>query len=171
MPWGLYEFIRMPFGLHGTAATFQQVIEKILAAYTRYAVAYIDNIVIFTRTWAQHVEGLRAVLTKLRKAGLTANPKKCALAQQQTKYLGFLVGQETIQLLADKVEAIREFQPSQMLRQLWSFLGLVIYYRLFVPQFSKLAAPLSDALRGPHRKGIKWTEEMARSFQRLKKAL
>ncbi|KYO47105.1 hypothetical protein Y1Q_0014015 [Alligator mississippiensis] len=73
-PWGLYEFIRMPFGLHGTAATFQRLMDQILAAHAEYAAAYIDDIVIYSWTWEQHKNAFRAILTELRCAGLTANP-------------------------------------------------------------------------------------------------
>ncbi|KYO28763.1 hypothetical protein Y1Q_0004424 [Alligator mississippiensis] len=89
-PWGLYEFVRMPFGLHGTAATFQRLMDQILAPHAEYVAAYIDDIIIYTRTWEQHKSSLRAILTELRRTGLTANPQKCALAQKETKYLGFL---------------------------------------------------------------------------------
>lgn len=170
-PWGLYKFVRMPFGLHGTAATFQRLMECILAPQTEYADAYIDDIVIFTQSWTQHQQALVAVLTELRKTGLTANPQKCSIAQKQTKYLGFLVGQRTIRLLADKVQAVNKFQAPQTYKQLQSFLGLTNYYRRFVLQFPELAAPLSEALKGPCKKGTKWTGEMMRSFPLLKKAL
>ncbi|KYO45139.1 hypothetical protein Y1Q_0007428 [Alligator mississippiensis] len=103
--WGLYEFIRMPFGLHGAAATFQRLMDQILAPHAKYAAAYIDNIVIYSRTWEQHKSALRAILTELRHAGLTANPRKCVLAQKETKYLGFLVSRGTIKPLADKMDA------------------------------------------------------------------
>ncbi|XP_014453885.1 uncharacterized protein LOC106739017 [Alligator mississippiensis] len=79
-PWGLNEFFRMPFGLHGAAATFQRLMDQILAPHAEYVAAYIDDIVIYTRTWEQHKSALRAILTELRHAGLTANPQKCALA-------------------------------------------------------------------------------------------
>lgn len=89
--WGLYEFVRMSFGLHGAAVTCQHLTDQMLAPHSEYTAAYIDDIVVFIQTWAQHKRALRAVLTELRKTGLTANPKKCTLAQKQTKYLGFLV--------------------------------------------------------------------------------
>ncbi|KYO20669.1 hypothetical protein Y1Q_0012557 [Alligator mississippiensis] len=147
-PCGLYEFVRMPFGLHGAAATFQRLMDQILAPHAEYAAAYIDDIIVYTRTWEQHKSALRAILTELRHAGLTTNPRKCALVQKETKYLGFLFGRGTIKPLADKVEIIRNFTVPQDCRQLRSFLGLTNYYRRFVPHFAELAAPLSGALKG-----------------------
>ncbi|KYO38188.1 hypothetical protein Y1Q_0007296 [Alligator mississippiensis] len=170
-PWGLNEFIRMPFGLHGAAATFQRLMDQILAPHAEYAAAYIDDIVIYTRTWEQHKSTLRAILTELRHTGLTANPRKCALAQKETKYLGFLVGRGMIKPLADKVETIHNFTAPQDCRQLQSFLGLTNYYRRFVPHFAELPTPLSEALKGRKTGAVRWTREMAQSFERLKMAL
>lgn len=73
-PWGLYEFICMPFGLHGAAATFQCLMDQILAPHAEYAMAYIDDIVMFSQTWTQHKRALRAILSELWKTGMTANP-------------------------------------------------------------------------------------------------
>ncbi|KYO42279.1 hypothetical protein Y1Q_0022150 [Alligator mississippiensis] len=106
MPWSLYEFVRMPFGLHGAAATFQRLMDRLLAPHAGYAAAYIDNIIIYSPTWTHHKQAIRAVLSELRQAGLTANLQKCALAKRETKYLGFLVGRGTIRPLADKVETV-----------------------------------------------------------------
>ncbi|KYO27729.1 hypothetical protein Y1Q_0005283 [Alligator mississippiensis] len=91
-PWGLFKFTRMPFGLNGVAATFQRLMDNLLAPHAAYAVAYIDDIIIFSASWQQHLQDLRPVLGELRAAGLTANPKKCKLAGKETAYLGFQVG-------------------------------------------------------------------------------
>ncbi|KYO44938.1 hypothetical protein Y1Q_0023002 [Alligator mississippiensis] len=114
---------------------------------------------------------LWAVLTELRRIGLTTNPRKCSFAQKETKYLGFLVGRGTIKPLADKVEIIRNFTAPQDCRQLRSFLGLTNYYRRFVPHFAELAAPLSGALKGRKTGVDRWSEEMRQSFEKLKRAL
>lgn len=79
---------------------------------------------------------------------MTANPKKCTLRKSKTKYLGFPVGQEAIQPLADKVAVVREFHPPQTKGQIKSFLGLTSYYRCFIPHFTELATPLMDAIKG-----------------------
>ncbi|XP_014459060.1 uncharacterized protein LOC106737824 [Alligator mississippiensis] len=79
-PWGLFELIWMPFGLNGAAATFQRLMDTLLAPHVSYAAAYIDNIIIFTPSWHQHLEALRAILGELQAVCLTTNPKKCKLA-------------------------------------------------------------------------------------------
>ncbi|KYO45131.1 hypothetical protein Y1Q_0007420 [Alligator mississippiensis] len=170
-PWGLYEFVRMPFGLHEAAATFQRLMDRLLAPHAGYAAAYIDDIIIYSPTWAHHKQALRTILSELRQASLTANPQKCTLAKRETKYLGFLVGRGTIRPLADKVEMVRNFPATQNCRQLRSFLGLTNYYRRFVPYFAELTAPLMAALKGRRNGPVKWTEEMEQSFGKLKQAL
>lgn len=139
----------MPLGLHGDVATFQCLMDHVLALHAEYTATYINDIVIFKQYWAHHKQTLVVVLTELRKACLTVNPRKCAVAQRQTKYLRILVGQGTIKPLADKVEAVSKFQALQTCKQLQSFLGLTNYLPLVFPWFSELAAPLSEALKGP----------------------
>lgn len=105
-PWGLYKFKRMPFGLHGAAATFQWLTDWVLAPHQHYATAYIDDIIVYTNNWTQHLEALWAVLRELRSTGLMANPRTCVLGKAETKYLGFVVRQGRISPLTDKMEAI-----------------------------------------------------------------
>ncbi|KAJ1100791.1 hypothetical protein NDU88_005866, partial [Pleurodeles waltl] len=80
-PSGLYHFTVLPFGLHGAPATFQRLMDEILRPYRQHAAAYLDDIVIYSKTWAEHMSHLEAVLGALRKAQLTANPEKCRLGQ------------------------------------------------------------------------------------------
>lgn len=93
MPWGLFQFRRMPFRLHGAAALFQRLMDRILAPHQSYTSAYIYYIIIFSEDWVQPCHHLRAVLQELRHAGLTANSKKCALGREENHYLSFQVGQ------------------------------------------------------------------------------
>lgn len=87
IPQGLFHFTRMPFGLQWAAATFQRLMDKVLANHQDYAAAYINDVIICSQSWEQHVEDLEAVLGTLRQAGLTANPAKCALDLTQTQYI------------------------------------------------------------------------------------
>lgn len=104
----------MPFGLPGAAATFQRLINEVLAPQMQYASAYIADIVIYTKAWGQHLRALKAMLRELRAAGLMANLHKCTTAKRETKYLGFLVGHGTIRPLADKFQVIWDFvSPKQ----------------------------------------------------------
>lgn len=86
----------MPFGLHGAVATFQRLVDKLLQRHTAFAAAYIDDVVIFSRSWEENVGHLRQVLQTIQEAGLTMNPKKCKFGVRHTQYLGFVVGTEKL---------------------------------------------------------------------------
>lgn len=151
-PWDLYEFIWMLFGLHRAEAMFQCLMDHILASHAGYATAYIDDIVVFM--WARHKRSLWAVLSELWGVGMMVSSRKCALAQRQTKYLGFLVRLETMRPLANKVEAIYNFATPQNSKQLQFFLGLANYYRQFVPFLRTGGAPhgsLEKTTDGGHK--------------------
>ncbi len=88
-PFGLHQFVTLPFGLFGAPATFQRLMDKVLRPHSAYAAAYLDDIIIHSNDWQRHMEHLRAVLRALRVAGLTANPRKCAIGRVEVRYLGF----------------------------------------------------------------------------------
>lgn len=167
-PTGLYQFVRMPFGLHGAAATFQRLVDKLLTCHTSYAAAYIDDIIIFSQTWEEHLDHLGKVLAEIKRAGLTVNPEKCRLGVSQTQYLGFIVGKGQVRPVTSKVQGISEIPLPTCKKELQRFLGMVGYYRTFIPHFSQIAAPLTDCLRGKGKKLWNWTEQCTKAFQELK---
>lgn len=110
-PWGLFEFMQMTFGLHGAPTTFQLLMDHLLTPHMAYTEAYIDDIIIYSQSWDQHLWHLRAVLDEIQDMGMIANPRKCALSLRKTNYLGFRVGQGVIQPLASKIEVIENYRP------------------------------------------------------------
>lgn len=143
MPQGLWQFTKMPYGLHRAPATFQRLMNQVLAGMETFAAAYLDDIVICSTSWQQDCH-LAIVLGKIKEAGLTINPRKCAVAKQETQYLGYILGGGNIKTVQDKVEAIRARERPTTRKQVKSFLGLVGWYRHFIPDFCTRAAPLSD---------------------------
>ncbi|CAM4543042.1 unnamed protein product [Lepidochelys kempii] len=93
---GLYEFNVLPFGLRNAPATFQRLVDGLLAGLGEYAVAYLDDVAIFSDSWADHLEHLQKVLERIREAGLTVKAKKCQIGLNRVTYLGQQVGQGTI---------------------------------------------------------------------------
>ncbi|KAI3374507.1 hypothetical protein L3Q82_006322 [Scortum barcoo] len=106
-PQGLWQFTKMPFGLHGAPATFQRLMNKVLAGMHNFAAAYLDDIVIYSNSWQEHLSHVAKVLREIKKAGLTINQRKCAVAKRETQYLGYVLGGGVIKPVQDKVEAIR----------------------------------------------------------------
>ncbi|KAL0163484.1 hypothetical protein M9458_042880 [Cirrhinus mrigala] len=146
-PSGHWQYKFLPFGLHGAPATFQRLMDIVLRPHQSYAAAYIDDVVIHSEHWDEHLSHLRRVLTELRRSGLTANPRKCHLALSEAKYLGYQVGRDLIKPQPKKVEAVQAAPRPSTKTQVRAFLGLAGYYRSFIPNFSSIASPLTDLTR------------------------
>ena len=170
-PDGLFQYTVLPFGVHGAPATFQRLMDRVLRPHRNYAAAYLDDIVIHSTSWAMHLEHLNAVLGALRRAGLTANAKKCCVGLTETDYLGFTIGRGCVKPQTRKVERIQDWPRPATKKQTKAFLGLVAYYSKFVHNFSTIAGPLYELTRQrlPHH--VTWTEEAEQAFQALKRAL
>ena len=170
-PWGLFHFTVLPFGLHGAPAAFQRMMDEVLHGLSDFASAYLDDIVIHSTTWGDHLEHLKEVLDRLQSAGLTINASKCGFARAETEYLGFTVGKGTVKPQLQKVHAIENCPLPQTRKQLRSFIGMAGFYQRFIPHFSARAAPLTDRVgsRCPNR--VQWSEEAVAAFHDLRQAL
>ncbi|GKU10244.1 unnamed protein product, partial [Fusarium langsethiae] len=133
---GLYESLVMPFGLTGAPATFQRYINDALREYLDiFCTAYLDDILIYSRTREEHVEQLKMVLEKLRAAGLFANPAKCEFMVTETKFLGLIVGRYGIRMDPAKIETVKNWQTPTCLTDVQAFTGFANFYRRFIRDF------------------------------------
>lgn len=170
-PRGLFEFTVMPFGMKTAPATFQRMMtDKVLRGTKYLADAYIDDVEVDTMTFSEHIEALRETLQRLRENKLNARPSKCKIAMPTVRLLGHLVGRGTIRPRQVLVETISNLPQPQTKKEVRSLLGLVGYYRRFIPNFAKRALPLTDLTRGKNNK-ISWSEECEKAFADLKHAL
>lgn len=126
-PHGLFQFRRMPFGLQGAPATFQRMVDKLLDGLSDFASAYIDDIIIFSRTWNEHLTHLGSVLQRIQAAGLTVKRKKCQFGMAECVYLGHTVGSGRVQPEDVKVKAIQNFEVPRTKKQVRSFLGITAW--------------------------------------------
>ncbi len=170
-PNGHWQYRTLPFGLHGAPATFQRMMDIVLRPHQSYAAAYLDDVVIHSERWEDHLDRLRRVLMELRRAGLTANPRKCHLGLSEEKYLGFQVRRGLIKPQEKKVEVVQSSPKPSTKSQVRAFLGLAGYYRCFIPNFSSLAAPLTDLTRKGQPEKVCWTPEAEEALRRVKMAL
>uniref|UniRef100_A0A669EG75 Gypsy retrotransposon integrase-like protein 1 n=1 Tax=Oreochromis niloticus TaxID=8128 RepID=A0A669EG75_ORENI len=171
VPSGLYRFRTMPFGLHGAPATFQRLVDEVLRGADGYSAAYIDDIVVFSETWEDHVQHLSDVFQRIKRAGLVINAHKCHIAKSEVEYLGYVIGGGVIRPQVSKIEALRAYPPPTTKRKVKSFLGLAGWYRRFIPNFSARAAVLSDLTRKSSPTKVKWTAECDAAFVDLKNCL
>ena len=170
-PFGFYHFCYMPFGLQGAPATFQRLMDQVLEGAESYSSAYIDDVVIFSRSWEEHLVQVKDVLWRLKEAGLTINPQKCAVAQQEVQYLGYVIGGGAIKPQVGKVSAILESPVPTTKRQVRSFLGVIGRYRRFVPHFSTRAGPLIDLTRKAAPVRVVWSDQCSKAFEDLRTCL
>ena len=148
-PTGFYQYRVMPFGLKNAPATFQQMIHQILAGLEGCE-GYIDDIIIFSDTWDQHMERMKQFLTRLRQAQLTVNLAKSEFGQACITYLGHVVGKGGVKSIHAKVDAILNFPTPKSKSQLMRFLGMVGFYQKFCKNFAVVAEPLTRLLQKKH---------------------
>ena len=168
--YGLFEYNRLPFGLKNAPGTFQRCMESILGSLNwRQCLVYLDDVIIFSCTFQEHLTHLQEVFQCISGAGLKLKPSKCHFAKSEVKYLGHIVSKEGIAPCPDKCQAVREFPIPTDTKSLRGFLGLANYYRKFVKGFSQIAAPLNNLLR----KDVPfvWTDDCETAFQRLRDVL
>lgn len=167
-PLGLFHFTVLPFGLHGAPATFQRMMDHVLQGGEECSAAYLDDVVIFSNTWTEHIQHLKQTLEKIQGAGLTLNVGKCSWAQREASYLGYLLGNGQLKPQVSKVEAIHRSPQPRTKKEVRSFLGLVGWYRRFIPEFASIATPLTNLLAKAVRNPLPWTEDCEMAFRTLK---
>ena len=167
---GLYEFVRMPFGLCNAPATFQRAMQSVLAGLEwRDCFVYIDDILIASATFEEHLQHLEQVFNRLRTANLRLKPKKCRFLCKEVKYLGHVISVHGVLPDPEKTNQVKSFPTPTDVTSVCRFLGLASYYRRFVPKFAKIAAPLHALLKKEN--AFEWTTECTTAFNLLKDAL
>ncbi|XP_021346951.1 uncharacterized protein LOC110446237 [Mizuhopecten yessoensis] len=169
-PQGLFQFRVMPFGLVNAPATFSRMMRKLLAEM-KHLENFIDDILIYTSTWEKHLDVLKELFSRLRNAGLTARPSKCALGFGSLSCLGHVVGLGGLELEQSKVKAIEEAPRPVTKKQVRSFLGLAGFYRKFIPNFAAISVPLTDLTKKGGANKVVWGESQEIAFNTLKKML
>ena len=167
---GLYEFNVMPFGLTNAPATFQRFMDVVLAGLKwKTVLVYLDDICIFSPTFEDHINDVKEVFNRIREANLKLKPTKCKMFQKQIQYLGHVITTDGILPDPDKVKAILEMPSPTNLTQLQSFLGLIGYYRKFVPNFAARCMELYKLTKS--KMNYLWTTEHESVFNSLKRLL
>lgn len=167
---GQHRFKRMPFGVCNGPSTFQRLTDLILgAAKWDFALVYIDDIIVFSATFEEHCQHIAQVLEKVAQAGLTLSLKKSAIAQTTIKALGHTISNLGIGTTPANIDAVRQFPPPQSVKELQRFLGMAVYYRAFIKDFARIAAPLHKLTKKdtPYT----WEDKHQQAYQTLKDKL
>jgi transposase InsO family protein len=146
--YGHYEYMVLPFGLTNAPATFMGLMNEVFRPLLdKSVVVYLDDILVYSRTWADHLRDVGEVLARLRDSQLYAKMSKCEFGKESVEFLGHVVSNKGVQVDAKKVEAVRAWPPPTNIHDLRAFLGLANYYRRFVHNYSKLTLPLTRMLK------------------------
>lgn len=166
---GLFQFCRMPFGLHNAAATWQRLIDRVLSDLEPYVFVYLDDIIVVTQDFEKHLEMLRLVFKRLVDAGLTVSREKCKFCCEELRYLGYVVDRSGLRVDPEKVTAILNLPPPRNVTEVRRILGMASWYRRFIPNFATLVSALSNLLRKNVR--FEWNPQCAEAFSKLKDCL
>lgn len=168
---GLFEYNVMPFGLKNAPATFQRMMDEVLEECVdeEYVVVYLDDVMIYSESFEEHIEHVGRVLEKLKEENLIVKLKKCKFGSDKIEFLGHEIGRDGIKPAELKINKIRDMRRPETVKDVRSFVMLCSYYRKFVEDFSKIAKPLTTLTRKDEK--FIWTEKCEEAFNKLKEKL
>lgn len=172
-PFGLFEFPYMTFGLCNAAQTFQRFVNSVIQGLD-FCFAYLDDILVASRDEQEHLEHLRILFGRLNDFGVVINLGKCVFGQPEVHFLGYSIDKNGTKPLQSKVSSITNFPLPDTVDKLKRFLGMINYYRRFVPKAAHMQIPLLDCIKGNKKNDksiIEWNPERRDAFDQCKKAL
>ena len=169
VPMGKWQFKRTPFGLSQAPAYFQLLIDQVLMGCGEFAMGYLDDIIVFSKSEEEHLQHLEEIFKRLRHFDLKMKRQKSSFFKKHIQYLGHLVSEQGFEPLPEKLEAIRTMPHPKSPKEVKQFLGLIGYYRKFIPRFSDLSRPLTRLTR--HDAKFEWDQQCQKSFDHLRELL
>ena len=165
-PDGLFQFNVMPFGLSNAPATFQRLMDVVLAGLQwSTCLVYIDDVVIMGITFKEHLQHLREVIQRLRDANFKLRPNKCHFCQKEVGFLGHIISDKGIATDPAKTEKVAKWPTPSSQKEVQQFLGLASYYKRSIEHFATIAKPLHKLTEKNVR--FQWTSECHRAFEEL----
>lgn len=169
-PFGMFEFVRMPFGLRNAAQTFQRFVNEVFSGLD-FVFAYIDDVLIASKNKEEHLQHLKQVFQRLEEYGLNIKPNKCTFGVTSIDFLGHNISVEGIKPSEEKVEAIRKFELPSTVKQAQKFVGIVNYYHRYVPKLAELTIHIHDIINKANKNKIKsltWDDTARKAFEQIK---
>jgi transposase InsO family protein len=172
-PLGFFEFNSMPMGTVNATSSFQRLMQQCLGnIHLKECVVFLDDILVYSDTFENHLQRLKNVFQRLRDCGLKLKPSKCEFLKTHCQYLGHVVSAEGVSTDPSKINKVQEWKVPSNAKELSSFLGFTGFYRRYVKGYSSVAKPLQDVLKEADRHGtIKWSPDADIAFNSLKDKL
>ena len=170
---GVYEFLRMPYGLCNAMATFQRLIQNCFGELNlTYALIYLDDVIVFSRTEEEHLHHLQVVFARFLEHGLKLKPSKCHFLQDEITFLGHEISANRMKPGTANLKAIAEMAPPKTYMEIREFTSMTGFFQWFIKGYSKIAKPLNDLLEGEASKlkseELELTLEALKAFEELK---
>eukprot|EP00050_Salpingoeca_kvevrii_P004260 m.248098 g.248098 ORF g.248098 m.248098 type:complete len:1204 (+) comp10971_c1_seq2:642-4253(+) len=170
-PFGLFEFNVMAQGLTGAPACFQRAMNTTLHdAIGSYAAVFIDDILVYSKSFSEHMTHLETVLSRLRADKWYCKPSKCHFASRELNYLGFRVSGDTVRPTAEKIHTITNWPRPRSIRDVRSFNGFASFYRRFVPHLADISKPLMD-IQNSQPPVFNWSADADAAFEAIRKGI
>jgi hypothetical protein len=169
-PFGLWEFLWMPFGLRNAGQTFQRLMDMVGAGLS-FVFIYLDDVLVASPDEVSHVQHLALVFQRLREFGLQLYIAKCSFGQPHVEFLGHHISEGGAEPLLKHLEAVQAFPRPLDVKGLQGFLGLINFYRRFIPAAARILLPLTSALKGGKKARLDWSQPMEDAFVAAKAAL
>ncbi|MEW8544975.1 MAG: reverse transcriptase domain-containing protein [Candidatus Thiodiazotropha sp.] len=167
---GLWQWRVLPFGLINSPSVFERLMERVFAGLTfLILLIYLDDIIVYSKTFEEHLENLRVVLERLKKSNLKLNPKKCNLLCNKVAFLGHEVSEQGISTDPAKIEAVKDWPQPNTATEVRQFVGLASYYRKFIPNFATVCKPLHKLTE--KNCSFVWTDSCQNAFETIKQLL
>ena len=167
-----YQFKRLSFGLKNSGMAFQRVMQQILNPVRNHNILiYIDDILVMSETFDEHLDLVRKVLQLLRKHGIKIKVNKCEFFRCEVNFLGHVISHKGIRKSSEYVDKVMQVEKPQTVKEMRKFLGLVNFQRKFVPYCSILTKPLSEWTTGSRSKKVEWNARMEEAFNKLKEEI
>ena len=153
VPWNLYQYTRVPMGLAVGAQTLTRLLDTVFHDVKfKYVFNYLDDLLVYSKGYEEHLGHLEEVMCRLRGAGLTVNPEKVKFAQTQISFLGHLISHRSVTVDPERTQGIRDFPPPKDAKGIARFVGMVNFYLRFIPNVAEIAAHLNEL----RKKGAKF---------------
>ena len=164
---GAFQFTRMPFGVKNAPACFQALMRRVLMDLGEFSAPYMDDVIIYSPTWEDHITHIGKVLSTLQQAGLTVNPKKCCWGGRAVEFLGHFIGEGNMSIPQHRTTALANYTKPNTKRGLRAFLGSVGFYRRYLPHLAEFTSTLTPLTSKQAPQRVEWTGEGVSAFRHI----